>query len=48
MAIATAADAPVLFVRRGLRPPGLAPPQTFKQFTWTGGGRTLERARESR
>ena len=35
MAIATAADAPVLFVRRGLRPPGLAPSQTFTRFTWT-------------
>ena len=37
MAIATAADAPVLFVRRGLRPPGLAPRQTFTRFTWTRG-----------
>lgn len=36
-AIATAAEAPVLFVRHGVRPPGLAPPQTFTRFTWTRG-----------
>jgi hypothetical protein len=35
LAIATAADAPVLFVRRGLRPGGLAPPHTLTRFTWT-------------
>jgi DNA-binding SARP family transcriptional activator len=38
LAIAAAADAPVLFVRRGLRPPGLAPPHTLTRFTWTRGG----------
>ena len=35
LAIAAAADAPVLLVRRGLRPPGIVPPQTFTRFTWT-------------
>jgi len=35
--IATAVDAPVLFVRRGPRSPGLAPPRTFTRFTWTPG-----------
>lgn len=34
MEIAAAADAPVLLVRRGLRPPGIVPPQTFTRFTW--------------
>jgi DNA-binding SARP family transcriptional activator len=34
-AIAAAADAPVLFIRRGLRSAGLAPSQTFTRFTWT-------------
>jgi DNA-binding SARP family transcriptional activator len=36
-AIAAAADAPVLFVRRGLRSAGLVPPRTFTRFTWTRG-----------
>jgi hypothetical protein len=40
--IATTADAPVLFVRRGLRPAGLAPGQTFTRFTWTRGSRQAE------
>jgi hypothetical protein len=34
-AIAAAADAPVLLIRRGPRSSGLAPPQTFTRFTWT-------------
>jgi DNA-binding SARP family transcriptional activator len=37
LAIAAAADAPILFVRRGLRPGGLAPSQTLTRFTWTRG-----------
>ena len=37
LAIAAAADAPVLFVRRGLRPAGLGPPGTLTRFTWTRG-----------
>jgi DNA-binding SARP family transcriptional activator len=34
-AIATAAAAPVLFVRAGSQPHGLAPSQTMTRFTWT-------------
>jgi DNA-binding SARP family transcriptional activator len=41
-AIATTADAPVLFVRRGFRPAGLAPAQTFTRYTWTRGSRQAE------
>ena len=42
LAIAVAAHAPVLFVRRGLRPAGLGPPQTFTRFTWTRGPQHAE------
>jgi DNA-binding SARP family transcriptional activator len=42
LAIAAATDAPVLFVRRGLRSAGLAPAQTFTRFTWTHGSRQAE------
>jgi DNA-binding SARP family transcriptional activator len=34
-AVATAAPAPVLFVRAGLGSRGLAPPHTMTRFTWT-------------
>jgi hypothetical protein len=34
-AIATAATAPVLFVRAGLHRHGIAPSQTMTRFTWT-------------
>jgi hypothetical protein len=37
LAIATATDTPVLFVRDGSRPAGLGPPGTLTGFTWTGG-----------
>jgi DNA-binding SARP family transcriptional activator len=37
-AIATAATAPVLFIRAGSHPHGLAPPQTMTRFTWTHPG----------
>jgi hypothetical protein len=37
LAIATATDAPVLFVRHGSRPAGLGPPGTQTRFTWTRG-----------
>jgi DNA-binding SARP family transcriptional activator len=37
-AIATAAIAPVLFVRAGTHPRGLAPSQTMTRFTWTHAG----------
>jgi hypothetical protein len=33
--IATAASAPVLFVRAGLHPSGMAPSHTMTRFTWT-------------
>jgi DNA-binding SARP family transcriptional activator len=35
LAVAAGVDAPVLFVRRGLRPGGMAPPETMTRFTWT-------------
>ena len=35
LAVASAADVPTLFVRRGLRPSGVAPPETMTRFTWT-------------
>ena len=36
-AVAAAADCPTLFVRRGLRPSGIAPSETLTRFTWTLG-----------
>jgi hypothetical protein len=33
--VGSAAPAPTLLVRRGLRPSGLAPPETMTRFTWT-------------
>jgi hypothetical protein len=38
-AIATAASAPVLFVRAGLQRRGIAPSQTMTRFTWTQAAR---------
>ncbi|HJV29661.1 MAG TPA: hypothetical protein VJ645_04015, partial [Gaiellaceae bacterium] len=35
LAVASAAAVPTLFVRRGLRPSGVAPPETMTRFTWT-------------
>jgi DNA-binding SARP family transcriptional activator len=35
--IARGAPAPVLLVRRGLRPGGLAPPRALTRFTWSAG-----------
>jgi DNA-binding SARP family transcriptional activator len=37
LAVARGAHAPTLFVRRGLRPGGLAPSETMTRFTWTLG-----------
>ncbi len=37
-AIARDADAPVLLVRRGLRPGGLAPGSSLTRYTWSLGG----------
>jgi DNA-binding SARP family transcriptional activator len=36
-AVASAAECPTLFVRRGLRPGGIAPSETFTRFSWTLG-----------
>ena len=35
LALAAGAAVPILFVRRGLRPGGVAPEATFTRFTWT-------------
>jgi hypothetical protein len=35
LAVAATAAAPTLFVRRGLRPSGVAPSETMTRFTWT-------------
>ena len=35
LAVAAGARAPTLFVRRGLRPGGVAPSETMTRFTWT-------------
>ena len=42
LAVTAAADAPVLFVRHGLRPAGLASAQTLTRFTWTRGSQHTE------
>jgi hypothetical protein len=36
-AVAMQAEVPTLFVRRGLRPGGVAPSETMTRFTWTLG-----------
>jgi hypothetical protein len=35
LAVAADARAPTLFVRRGLRPSGIAPSETMTRFTWS-------------
>jgi hypothetical protein len=35
LALAVGAQVPTLFVRRGLRPSGVAPSETMTRFTWT-------------
>ena len=35
LAVAAGSDAPILFVRRGLRSSGVAPGETLTRFTWT-------------
>jgi DNA-binding SARP family transcriptional activator len=37
LAVAVGAEVPTLFVRRGLRPGGVAPNETLTRFTWTLG-----------
>jgi hypothetical protein len=38
LAVARNARPPTLLVRKGLRPGGLAPPETHTRFTWTLAG----------
>ena len=45
LAVATGSRLPILFVRRGLRPSGIAPPQTLTRFTWTLGSTQTESER---
>lgn len=40
-AVALGAPAPTLFVRRGLRPSGVAPSETLTRFTWTLGSESI-------
>jgi DNA-binding SARP family transcriptional activator len=42
LAVAGRAHAPTLFVRRGLRPSGVAPNETLTRFTWTLGSQHVE------
>jgi DNA-binding SARP family transcriptional activator len=42
LAVARGADAPTLFVRRGLRPGGIAPSETMTRFTWTLGSKPVQ------
>jgi hypothetical protein len=39
LAVASGARVPTLFVRRGLRPGGIAPTETLTRFSWTLGPR---------
>ena len=43
-AVAAGADVPTLFVRRGLRPSGIAPNETLTRFTWTLASQHIERS----
>ena len=45
IAVAAGAGVATLFVRRGLRPNGVAPTDSFTRFTWTLGGQAIEPAR---
>jgi hypothetical protein len=38
LAVASGSAPPVLLVRRGLRPSGLAPPESMTRFTWSLAG----------
>jgi hypothetical protein len=42
LAVAAGARVPTLFVRRGLRPGGVAPPETLTRFTWTLASQQVE------
>ena len=41
LAVALGAEVPTLFVRRGLRPGGVAPNETMTRFTWTLGSERI-------
>jgi len=41
LAVAAGVDVPTLFVRRGLRPSGVAPNETLTRFTWTLGSERI-------
>jgi hypothetical protein len=41
MAVALGAEVPTLFVRRGLRPSGVAPNESLTRFTWTLGSEQI-------
>ncbi len=41
LAVAMGAEVPTLFVRRGLRPSGVAPNETLTRFTWTLGSERI-------
>jgi DNA-binding SARP family transcriptional activator len=41
LAVAAGANVPTLFVRSGLRPSGIAPPETLTRFTWTLGSQNI-------
>jgi hypothetical protein len=41
LALARGAEMPILFVRRGLRPGGIAPNETLTRFTWTLGAERI-------
>jgi DNA-binding SARP family transcriptional activator len=45
LSVAAAVHVPTLFVRRGLRPSGIAPQETFTRFTWTLAGERGESPR---
>jgi hypothetical protein len=42
LGVARRSATPTLFVRRGLRPSGIAPPGTLTRFTWTLGSQRAE------
>jgi DNA-binding SARP family transcriptional activator len=44
LAVAAGVDVPTLFVRRGLRPSGVAPGETATRFTWTLGSELIARS----
>jgi len=45
LAVASRAQVPTLFVRRGLRPGGVAPSETLTRFTWTLASQHIDTAR---